>query len=200
MKVSFGTLLVVALATPGLAAEGADPGWPCIQRKQPHLSPGALWSGPLPDVAVEELARRDDIAALGNALHQRRMPMEEAEARIAAFAKDADTQELTALFVATFAPLDSYRTQIVGGIARYAEKQAALGAQIEDRRAEMARLEAADPPDFDKIDAAEEALDWDTRIFTDRQQALTYVCETPVLLEQRAFALARAIAAHLPPQ
>ncbi|RYI14311.1 MAG: hypothetical protein EON48_11985, partial [Acetobacteraceae bacterium] len=51
---------------------------------------------------------------------------------------------------------------------------------------------------FEKIDAEEEKLDWDVRIFTDRQAQLTYVCETPVILEQRAFALGRAIAGHLP--
>ena len=31
----------------------------------------------------------------------------------------------------------------------------------------------------------------------ERQQSLTYVCETPVILEQRAFALSRAIAGRL---
>ena len=34
---------------------------------------------------------------------------------------------------------------------------------------------------------------WDTRIFTERQQMLTAVCESPVLLERRLFELARAI-------
>ena len=43
-----------------------------------------------------------------------------------------------------------------------------------------------------------QALDWDQRIFTERQQSLTYVCETPVILEQRAFALGRIIAAQVP--
>ncbi len=58
-------------------------------------------------------------------------------------------------------------------------------------------MEAAEEPDFDAIDAEEEALDWDQRILTERQQSLTYVCETPVLLEQRAFALGRALSAHI---
>ena len=57
-----------------------------------------------------------------------------------------------------------------------------------------------DKPDFDAIDAEEKALDWDQRVFTDRQQSLTYVCETPVILEQRLFALGRALAAGLPPE
>ncbi|MFK8252159.1 hypothetical protein [Ancylobacter terrae] len=34
---------------------------------------------------------------------------------------------------------------------------------------------------------------WDTRIYDTRTQAVTAVCESPVILEQRAFALARAI-------
>ena len=56
---------------------------------------------------------------------------------------------------------------------------------------------AEGPINFDAIDAQEQKLDWDMRIFQDRQQALTYVCETPVILEQRVFALGRAIAAGL---
>ena len=34
---------------------------------------------------------------------------------------------------------------------------------------------------------------WDTRIYTDRQKSMTLVCDQPVQLEQRAFALARII-------
>lgn len=188
-------MMVCALAD---VAWAEDPGWPCIQRKQPHLSVGQLWSGPVPDEATAALARRKDIAALAQVLEQRRLPMDAAEAQIAAFAKAADAAELTALFVAIFDRIDAYRSQILGGIERYADKQIALSTQIEARRAEMVRLDAAADPDFDKIDAEEEKLDWDTRIFIDRQQQLTYVCETPIILEQRAFALAKAIAAHLP--
>lgn len=198
MKFMLCFVLALSLPLPASATGVGDSGWPCVQRKQPHLSLGAMWTGPLPDPAVEELAKRPDIVTLGKALYQRRLPMEEAEDQIATFAKDADPQELTALFVATFAPLDSYRSQIIGGIERYAVKQAELSKQIEGRRAEMARLTSAKTQDFDKIDEIEQQLDWDTRIFTDRQQSLTYVCETPVLLEQRAFAVAHAIATHLP--
>jgi hypothetical protein len=183
--------VMVVLAGPAQAQD--DPDWPCIQRKQPHL----LWPGPPMDDAATKLATREDIAALARVLEQRRLPMEEAEEQIAAFAKDADQAELMALFLAVFTRIEAYRSQIISGIARYSKKQIALTAQIEARRAEMARLEAEATPDFDKIDAEEEKLDWDTRIFTDRQQQLTYVCETPVILEQRVFALAKAIAGHL---
>jgi hypothetical protein len=193
MKRALAVLVVLA----GAAEAQEDPSWPCIQRKQPHLSVGQLWPGPPPDDAVVSLAQRADIVALALVLEQRRTSLEDAEAQIAAFAAEADAAELTALFLATFDRIDAYRSQIITGIARYAKKQIALTAQIEARRVEMARLEAEAEPDFDRIDAEEEMLDWDTRIFTDRQQQLTYVCETPVILEQRAFALAKSIAGHL---
>ncbi|MGB8814562.1 MAG: hypothetical protein WCC57_15400 [Paracoccaceae bacterium] len=194
----FGLCLGLAIASTAGAEAIVDPDWPCVQRKQPHLSVGQVWVGPLPDAATEVLAKRADISALAQALQQRRLPMPDAETQIARFAADANAQELTALFLAAFNEIDRYRTQIIGGIARYARKQTELSAQIEERRAEMSTLAAEANPDFDKIDEAEAKLDWDTRIFTDRQQSLSYVCETPVLLEQRAFALAQAIAAHLP--
>lgn len=195
--IHFG-LLIGCLAGAPVWADAQDPDWPCMQRKQPHLSIGQLWTGPPPDEATSGLADRDDIAALAQRLEQRRLSLEDAEAEIAAFAKGADPDELTALFAAIFERIDTYRTRIIGGIERYSEGQLALSARIDARRAQMARLEAAAKPDFDAIDAEEEKLDWDVRIFTDRQQQVTYVCETPVILEQRAFALAKAIAAHLP--
>jgi len=36
-------------------------------------------------------------------------------------------------------------------------------------------------------------VEWDTRIFDERIKTIGYVCEVPVLIEQRLFALARAI-------
>ena len=123
----------------------------------------------------------------------------EAEAAIAAFASKADDAQLAALMQAVFDRIDGQRTNLMAGIARYGNKQAGLAAQVQARRDRMAQMESAPSPDFDAIDAEEKALDWDSRIFTDRQQSLTYVCETPVILEQRLFALGRAIASHLNP-
>ena len=125
------------------------------------------------------------------------MPIEQAEAEIAAFAETASDADLTALMVAIFRRIEPERSALIEGIARYGARQVDLSRMIEDRRARMAELSAAESPDFDAIDAEEKALDWDERIFTDRQQSLTYVCETPVILEQRLFALGRAIAGHL---
>ena len=191
------SLLLALLAAPASAATGTDPDWPCIQRKQPHLSLGQVWTGPQPDDRTAELVRDPQIERLAARLEQRRLPLEEAEADIAAFAEGADDAKLVALMQAIFQKVESDRGAIIGGIARYGRSQVQMADRIAERRTRMSQLEAAAEPDFDAIDAEEEALDWDSRIFTERQQSLTYVCETPVILEQRLFALGRAIASHL---
>lgn len=190
-------LAALALAGPAFGAAGTDPDWPCIQRKQPHLSLAQVWSGPIPDEATATLARDRQINLLAERLEQRRLPVTEAEADIAAFADEADDARLVALMAAVFDKVERDRSALIAGIARYGSAQVALAGRIEDRRTRMAELEAADAPDFDAIDAEEAALDWDMRIFTERQQSLTYVCETPVILEQRLFSLGRAIQSHL---
>ncbi|MBM3603531.1 MAG: hypothetical protein FJX25_01955 [Alphaproteobacteria bacterium] len=192
------SLLIALLAAgPAFGAAGTDPDWPCIQRKQPHLSLGQVWTGPAPDDGTSALVRDPQIDQLAARLEQRRLPLDQAEAQIAEFAASADEARLTALMQAIFDRIERDRSALIAGIARYGRAQLTLAERIEARRARMAELEAAETPDFDALDAEEEALDWDQRIFTERQQSLTYVCETPVILEQRVFALGRAIASHL---
>lgn len=189
-------VLLILAALVALPAQGATPtpDWPCVQVLQPHLSLGQVWTGPPPQTSAET----PEIAALAERIVQRRMPIEEATAAIDAFAQGKDPETLAQLMQAVFQRIDTQRTAILGGISRYGHKQVALAQRVETRRERMAELEGAENPDFDAIDAEEEALDWDMRVFIDRQQSLTYVCETPVILEQRLFALGRAIAAHLP--
>jgi hypothetical protein len=191
-------LLGLAVAAPAFAAGPPDPDWPCIQRRQPQLSIAQVWGGPVPDEATLALAGTPEIQSVAEVIALRRTPMADAEAEIAAFAESHDAQGLVALFAASLDHINDARNQVMAGITRYANKQAALDVRIDEMRHEFAALEAAEDKDFDRMDALERDLDWSTRIFQDRQQSLTYVCETPVILEQRAFALGRAMEALLP--
>lgn len=190
-------LLAVALvgAAPAFAAQ-ATQDWPCIQPRQPRLSVAQMWSGPAPDAAIEALSRDDAaIATLADQLAQRRLALADAAPLLEPLGNDA--QRLTALFLATFRRIEAQREQLLDGVARFGRGQAGLAAQIEARRARMAELEAATPPVFDAIDAEEAKRDWDTRIFEERREMLTAVCDSPVLLEKRLFELARMIEARL---
>ena len=191
-------LMLSLAAAPALAAGPPDPDWPCIQRRQPHLSLGQVWSGPPPDDAVTALAKGAEVQRVAKLIALRRTSMEEAGTLVADFAATADAPALVALNLAAFDHIQQARDRVMAGITRYAHKQEALDAHIKEKRQEFDRLSAAESPDFDAIDKVEEDIDWSTRIFQDRQQSLTYVCETPVILEQRAFALGRMIAGHLP--
>lgn len=192
-------LVLPLLFLPGavMAEMVTDPDWPCIQRKQPQLSLAQVWAGPPPDEAVTELAKDPAVQHLARVLALRRTGLDEAEVLIKDYAKDADAPHLTAVYLATFEQIQRARDRVMGGITRYAHKQAVLDAHIKSQRDEFDRLMAVDAPDFDAVDKVELDIDWSTRIFQDRQQSLTYVCETPVILEQRAFALGRIIAGQL---
>ncbi len=196
--------MLLALSVPLQAATFDDPDWPCIQAKVAELSIGQMWAGPEVTDDIRELARSLEIRTAAGPLVVRRNTLEAAEAMIAGFAarlgdgKDR-ADRLTALFVAAFTQIGQERSQIIAGIGRYARKQTGLSELIEEKRQELARLEAApeDEKNWDRIEELQDTLTWDERIYRDRQQSLTYVCETPILLEQRAFGLARAIMSHL---
>lgn len=195
------TIVIAALAITGATSEAVfakydDPEWPCIQRRVDTLAMGQMWPGPFP----EENWREDEtIRTLAPALAQRRVSPEEVQERAAEFAQGLPPEQrpeaLALLFDGILTQINSQRAQIIGGIGRYARQQAALSERIDVARAEMAKLTDASEMDFDRIDALEESLDWDLRIFRERAQSLTYVCEAPVLLEQRAFAIARLLSA-----
>lgn len=182
---------LILLGAPAQAADPADADWPCIQRKVEHLSIGVMWPHPIPEDAAPLPAELEELAAR---LALRRVPVDEARAivtRLAAERPDLDLDDYGRIFLAAFERIDRQRSEIVAGIGRYAQNQARLAAEIGELRAEMTRLEVAEQPDFDRMDLIEEEIDWRVRIFEDRNRALTYVCESPVLLEQRAYAIAQ---------
>jgi hypothetical protein len=192
-------LVLGALALPpaAAAAAGDEPDWPCIQRLLPEIAAGMIWPGPPVD-AVNGAAGDARLEHLAEELAARRVPLAEAEQQIAAYALplegDARSAELTRLFTRMLAIINQDRASIIEGIKRFARGQQALADKIAGQNA---RLHEIQPQQILERDALIAERDWDIRIYDDRQSSLTYLCEQPVLLEQRAFALARAIASHL---
>ncbi len=178
------------------AARAAATDWPCVQPRVAELTPAQMWAGPPLETAGDW---RDDaaVAALVPKLVARRTSLEDAATAIERFAESAGPDKdkrLTRLFAGIFERINAERSRIVAGIERYARKQKALADRIRDGEAALrARPAAADRA----VQDLETQLRWDTRIYDERRQALEYVCESPVILEQRAFALAREIQNHL---
>jgi hypothetical protein len=192
---TFAVLWLCAGARP-LAAAGEDPDWPCVQRLVPEIAPGMIWAGP----PVDEVdgAPAPAVDALAEELAARRVPLAEAEAQVEKFASSlADEQkdeQLTRLFARTLEAINRDRRSIIQGIKKYARGQRALADRIAARNEALVTLAADRALERDALRAER---DWDLRVYQDRRSSLGYLCEQPVLLEQRAFALARAIAGHL---
>lgn len=188
--------VLAATSGPVGAVDYSDPTWPCIQRKVETLSVGLMWPHPLPETLDEA-----PYSEIIDTLSLRRLSEDELAAAVDTFVAanpEADLDTFGIIFNGVFENLGSLRRQLIAGIGRYSEQQIALAQKIDAQHTEMAALEAADEPDFDRIDEIEAVVDWDERIYEDRVQALTYVCETPVLLEQRLFALAQLLLARAP--
>lgn len=199
MKPKLGTLVLCAALGLGATAQGADysdPSWPCIQRKVESLSLGLMWPYP-----VEDTERAADVQAdideLASRFALRRLELDEIEPALAAFtAKHGRSPDiLGAVYVDAFDRLSATRKVIMKGISDYSFSQISLAEKIDAARTEMNKLMAAEKPDFDKVDELEAQADWDERIYTDRAKSLTYVCETPVLLEKRIYAIAQMLLA-----
>lgn len=191
------SLAAALFATPAplAAADFSDPTWPCIQRKVERLSYGLMWPHPIDEIEFDA-ATEADITDLAGRMALRRVSLEELEPQIDSFVKihGSDPSLLGHVFLAAFDKLSQQRRKIIAGIGEYSLKQIALSKRIDAARAEMDMLMDAEEPDYDRVDDLEEKLAWDERIYTDRQKSLTYVCESPVLIEKRLFAIAQMLA------
>ena len=188
-----GAYVLIFFATQAPAADFSDPEWPCIQRKVEQLSIGLMWPGLLEPDRTGVAAHRQ----LAARLSQRRTRQAEAETAVMATKSSGawNASAAAAVFSDVFLRVSDQRQKVIAGIKRYATKQNALAEKIEALRGEMAVMSAAATPDFDRIDALEEQLDWEERIFRDRAKSLTYVCETPVLLEKHIYAVGQILRA-----
>jgi hypothetical protein len=80
----------------------------------------------------------------------------------------------------------------MNGIERYFRRQRAFAEKIRFETLQLRDLQDAVDHDQSKLDELTNRIDWDSRIFEERRRTIGYVCEVPVLIEQRLFALARA--------
>jgi hypothetical protein len=197
---AFSVLVGVMLLAAGGAAlaASADPDWPCIQRKVPELSLGQIWSGPELPAAARDWSKDEDIPALVTELAARRVPVADAQKQIRDFAgglpADQARDRMPMLAQGLFDHMNAERSQVISGIARYARKQLELAARLRKEASDVDALRNQPNADASDIAARTDRLTWETRIFEERVQSLTYVCEVPTLIEQRLYALAKTIA------
>ncbi len=195
-----------AAAEAAAAAMAANADWPCIQHKQPVLTAAQMWDGP-PIERQGKSSQDESISKLAPIIISRRMSMDDVEERIKEFAQaqPADKRDLrlTELFQAALAEINTSRSEIIDGIEKFQRRQNLRSKKLEADGAKLTELLKAAEADLKNQEAAARAqeaqtrYDWDARVFQERQQNVPIACEIPVLIEQRAFSLARAIRAQM---
>jgi hypothetical protein len=190
-------LLIVAASTEcSLAADPRFPDWPCAQAKVPEISLAAVWAGPPLDDVQDKWKDDAKIAALVTKLAARRTELDDAQKAIAEFLSGAAADKTATgklLFAGLFDTLNAQRASVMGGLERVTRKQREAADRIRADTLALQELQSAASPDQAKIDELGNQLTWETRIFEDRRRVVKFVCEVPTAIDQRLFALGRAI-------
>ncbi|MER8979376.1 MULTISPECIES: hypothetical protein [unclassified Mesorhizobium] len=202
MRLAHTLVLVATLASMGSAgAANTDPDWPCMQRKVPQLSLGQIWNGPELPATAKDWAKDARVSALVEAVAARRTPVAEAQKEIKDFATSLSAEQvapkMTMLVQGMFDHMDAERSHVISGISRYAHKQLEMAAQLRKEASEVDALRAKADADPDEVERRTDQLNFATRIFTERVQSLTYVCDVPTIIEQRLYQLSKTVSETL---
>ncbi len=195
-----GAVLCTVAAATAAPPGPRDPDWPCQQIKVPQLSLASVWAGPPVDQQTD-WQQDPSVADLVQAVVQRREPLPAAEARIHAFAQQADghrQQKLLELVVGLFSVLDAERSSVISGLDRFGARQKELAAGIRQDNDKLHQLQTDTAADAREVNQMLQKVTWEAEIFQDRRQALSYACDVPGKIEHRLFALAQAIQQELP--
>ena len=199
MRALAALCLLLAVAGPAgrsLAADPRYPDWPCAQAKVPEISLAAVWNGADLGDAVNRWKDDAKVAALVPRLAPRRTPLDDAQKTVATFlaGAGADKAEMgKLLFAGLFETLNAQRSSVMSGLERVTRKQRDAADKIRTNTLALQALQDASPRDQPKIDELGNQLVWETRIFEDRRRVVKFVCEVPTAIDQRLFALGRAI-------
>jgi hypothetical protein len=190
-------IFALALCAGPAAAQTAAGDWPCKQIRVPEIALGGVWSGP--SIDKERSSWRDDrsVADLVSRIAPRRTPLEEAEKLVADFAKgsgDNRVARLTLLFAGLYEHMNDERREVVNGLDRFGRRLKDMAEKVRRETQEFYDLQsnkaAADPEATKK---AAETLQWRLRLLEEQRKMISYVCESPALIEQRFGALARMV-------
>lgn len=194
------TLSALALLTNAVFAappprRATDPDWPCEQLLVPHLTAASYWSGPLD--ASGNWHDDPQVAALVAQISPRRVTTAEGLAVIDGFAKSVTTDRahrLALLFRGLLDATNQTRAGLIGELKGIGRRQRDLAALVARLRSQLDAI----PPDATGAAAAErvdlqQRHDFSARNFDEIQRTIRYACETPVELDARLGAWARAL-------
>ncbi len=193
-----GAALAGASSAPAAATEAE---WPCAQRYVPEISAGAIWTGPSLEAASGSWQENEAVQALIDRLAEYDVDAEQGAAAIdeftATLGPDRD-MVLTQLFAGLLDRFNRLRARMLKGTKNFFRRQQKIVGKITDLEVEIRSLdEEGGSTDDEKRQGLDTELTWNVRVFEEREKLTPYICEEPVLLEQKLGVLARAIESHV---
>jgi hypothetical protein len=194
--VSWAAALVVATNVHSAPLPAADRDWPCQQRLVPKLSAAAYWNGP-PLEGLGDWRADPEVASLVRRLAPRRVTTQDGLSQIASFVQSLPqdrTRRLALAFNGLLEETDRERSALIGQLKEVGRRQ----RELTDLVARLADELNSIPPDA-KGEAADTRVDlqqrhdFTMRNFEEIQRTIRYACETPVELDARLGAWARAL-------
>ncbi|MGC1891247.1 MAG: hypothetical protein WA709_35090 [Stellaceae bacterium] len=193
---TLGLALVGAVNANSAPPRAEDPDWPCQQRLVPELTAAAYWSGP-PLERLGDWRADPAIADLVRQLAPRRVSTQEGLSQIAAFTRTVSNdrpRRLALVFRGLLEETDREREGLIEELKEIGRRQ----RELADLVARLAGELNAIPPDArgeaaaNRIDL-QQRHDFTARNFEEIQRTIRYACETPVELDARLGAWARAL-------
>ena len=202
LLVAIGIVVGAAFPAARAASLSGDPDWPCMMIRVADLSLGAVWSGPPVEPYLATWSSIPDVAELVRRVSERRMPREQADREIHAFADAAGglrRERLLELLAGVFATLGDDRRAVMTGLDRFGRRQKELAVDV---RADLDALRAASAASAasaapvgasDQVAPLQRKVEWETRLFEQRRESLHFACDVPTRIEQRLFMIARIV-------
>ena len=162
----------------------------------PHLSSAAYWSGP-PLEGLGDWSTDPQVADLVRRLAPRRVSTQEGLSQIAAFAQSLPgdrPRRLALAFQGLLGETDRERGALIDQLKQIGRRQRELAGLVERLGAELDAIpaDAAGEAAAKRVDL-QQRRDFTTRNFEEIQRTIRYACETPVELDARLGAWARAL-------
>lgn len=199
---SIFALVITLYGSMSVAETVDDRHWPCEQALVAEVSAAVVWDGPSVEGLADRWKQDPEVAALVPRLTARRADAARAEALIEKFAAAQPSgerdQRLSLLFSGVLQVLNADRHRLHTGILRYSRDQQRRANALGDQLAEIARLESDASDDArQRLAELRRQIDFEQRVFDDRERTIPFLCTRPRVVEQRMGELARAIAYHL---
>jgi hypothetical protein len=195
-----GTALSAAMligAVPACAAPWSEnPDWPCQQRLVPKLAAASYWNGPALS-GLGDWHADPEVADLVRRIAPRRVSTEAGLTEIAAFARGSSgdrARRLALAFRGLLEESDRERGALIDELKEIGRRQRELAGLVAHLGVELDAIPPGATGDAaaKRIDL-QQRYDFTARNFEEIQRTIRYACETPVALDARLGAWARAL-------